>query len=215
MADEKVQRVKSTFQTVGSGGLVPLLSLVLFLVPCASAVAELPQIPAPKHAEYRIAIHCSKKVLQLWKHTELIREYPADCGKGGLGKKRGGDHKTPIGDYEISWMASRTHSKGYRIIDGRSWCKNNRFLDASSGPALEKLWSESYGGLEAAVLSINYPNKKDSIRGFTGDCIHIHADKHHRDGMLKKSYGCIHLFPADANELYEFVDVGTPVKLFP
>ncbi|MEW6137905.1 MAG: L,D-transpeptidase [Thermodesulfobacteriota bacterium] len=215
MAHEDVRRAKPISQIARSGSVVPLLSLVLFLVPCASAVAELPQIPYPKHAEYRIAIHCSKKVLQLWRHTELIREYPADCGKGGLGKKRGGDHKTPIGDYEISWMASRAHSKGYRIRDGRSWCKDNRFVDASSGPALEKLWSESYGGLEAAVLSINYPNEKDRIRGFTGDCIHIHADKHHSDGMLKKSYGCIHLFPSDANELYEFVDVGTPVKLFP
>lgn len=179
------------------------------------ADAELVQLPEPKHAELRIAIHCTQKVLQLWKQTEMLREYPIDCGKGGLGKRRGGDHKTPVGDYEITWMASRSRSKGHRIVDGRSWCKDNRFIDAATGPRLEKLWSESYGGLEGAVISINYPNKKDSLRGFTGECIHIHADKHHQGGVLRKSYGCIHMFPADANELYELVDVGTPVKILP
>jgi len=51
--------------------------------------------------------------------------------------------------------------------------------------------------------------------GYTGTCIHIHADKHLVDGALTKSYGCIHMFPKDAIELYEMVDVGTPVKILP
>lgn len=176
---------------------------------------EPPQVPEPKHAEYRIAIHCSRDVLQLWRHADLIREYPIGIGKGGIAKQRSGDHRTPVGDYEISWMASRTSDKGHRIVNNRSWCKGNSFVDAPTGPALEKLWSEPYGGDEAAVLSINYPNVKDRGRGFTGDCIHIHSDKRNQDGMLKKSYGCIHMFPADANELYQMVDVGTPVKIMP
>lgn len=196
------------------GALSVWLALSVTAAICP-ARAELPQVPQPKHAEYRIAILCSGKVLQLWKKTELVREYPIDCGKGGVEKRRSGDHKTPVGDYEITWMASRGRDKGHRIVDGRSWCKGNRFVDAATGPALEKLWSQSYGGSEAAVMSINYPNEKDALRGFTGDCIHIHADKHHEDGVLKKSYGCIHLFPADANELYDLVNVGTPVKILP
>jgi len=177
--------------------------------------AELPQLPAPKHSEYRIAIHCSRQVLQLWHFTDLVREYPIDTGVGGLAKRRGGDHRTPIGDYEITWMASRSGGKGQKIVDGRSWCKNNSFVDASTGPALEKLWTDPYGGLEAAVMSIDYPNVKDRAKGFTGDCIHIHSDKRHNKGVLRKSYGCIHMFPADARELYEMVEVGTPVKILP
>lgn len=162
-----------------------------------------------------MAIHCSLKVLQLWHYTELIREYPVEVGKGGLAKRVGGDHRTPVGDYEISWIASRNSMKGHRIIDQRSWCKGNAFVDASTGPALEKLWAEPYGGDEATVISINYPNEKDKARGFTGECIHIHADKRHENGILKKSYGCIHMFPQDARELYEAVQVGTPVKILP
>ncbi len=93
--------------------------------------------------------------------------------------------------------------------------KDNKFVDASIGPALEKLWSESYGGDEACIMSLNYPNEEDKARGFTGECIHIHSDKHLVDGALTKSYGCIHMFPADARELYDIVTVGTPVKILP
>ncbi len=145
----------------------------------------------------------------------MVREYPIHVGKGGLAKIRSGDHKTPIGDYEVSWMASKVSDKGFDILEGKSWCRNNRFVYGSTGPKLEKLWARPYGGNEATVISINYPNLKDEMRGYTGDCIHIHADRRHKDGILAPSYGCIHMFPADAMELYELVDVGTPVKILP
>jgi lipoprotein-anchoring transpeptidase ErfK/SrfK len=162
-----------------------------------------------------VAIHCSLNLLQVWNGSTLIKEYPVETGKGGLGKKSSGDHKTPIGDYKISWMASKHSDKGSKIVDNRSWCLRNEFVDAASGPPLEKLWAEPYGGDEATVMSINYPNEADLAKGYTGDCIHIHADKRHDDGVLKKSYGCIHMFPKDAKELYDMVEVGTPVKMLP
>lgn len=188
---------------------------ILFFSFISLSAADPPQIPAPRHSPYRIAIHCSQKILQLWHHDELIREYPIEIGKGGVGKKRSGDHRTPVGDYEISWLASRNSLKGHRIVDKKSWCKGNRFVYAAKGPPLEKLWTESYGGEQATVMSINYPNLKDRRMGYTGDCIHIHACKSLNKGALTKSHGCIHLFPKDAAELYEFVDVGIPVKIIP
>ena len=197
-----------------SKSVVPIAGFTLFLF-AGPLLAELPQLPEPKQAEYRIAIHCSLGILQVWRYTELVKEYPIETGKGGLRKGRSGDHRTPIGDYEISWMASRKLRKGHRIIDGKSWCRGNRFVSGNTGPKLEKLWSEPYGGQEAAVISINYPNRKESLMGFTGECIHIHADKRNEEGILKKSYGCIHMYPTDAKELYEMVDVGTPVKILP
>ncbi len=173
------------------------------------------QFRRPKQSEYSIAIHSSRKLLQLWRKDEIVKEYPIEIGKGGLDKRRGGDRRTPLGDYEISWMASRNGGKGYQIVDKRSWCRDNRFLNATTGPALEKLWADTYGGDQAAIMSIDYPNYFDKLRGRTGECIHIHSDKHHDSGMLKKSYGCIHMYPRDANELYKMVDVGAPVKILP
>ena len=112
-------------------------------------------------------------------------------------------------------MASRVSPKGNRIVSNRSWCKKNSFAYSASGPSIEKLWSASYGGDEATVISISYPNAKDQLKGYTGECIHIHADRRLDNGTLRKSYGCIHMFPDDAKELYELVDVGTPVKILP
>jgi len=88
-------------------------------------------------------------------------------------------------------------------------------VDAASGPALEKLWADGYGGEQATVMCINYPNEKEQRMGYTGSCIHIHADKRHENGVQKKSYGCIHMFPKDAIDLYDMVNVGTPVKILP
>ena len=107
--------------------LVLLLALLATTFP---SVAEPVQLPAPKHAEYRIAIHCALKVLQLWRNDQLVREYAIEIGKGGTGKRRNGDHRTPVGDYEVSWMASRDGTIGHKIIDYRSWCKDNCFSDA-------------------------------------------------------------------------------------
>lgn len=205
-----------TFPSRRVGALLRVfLFSLLFFSFSSIAAADPPQIPAPKRSPYRIAIHCSQKVLQLWHHTEMIREYPIEIGMGGVGKRRSGDHRTPVGDYEISWMASRNSLKGHRIVDKRSWCKGNRFVYAAKGPPLEKLWTEAYGGEQATVMSINYPNLKDTRMGYTGDCIHIHACKSLNEWALTKSYGCIHMFPKDAAELYEFVDVGIPVKIIP
>ncbi|MGC8908276.1 MAG: L,D-transpeptidase family protein [Desulfomonilaceae bacterium] len=190
--------------------VLPLLALA------ASPAASDDLAPQSAGAErLRIAIHCSRGLLQVWLGPTLIREYPVETGKGGIHKRRSGDHRTPIGEYEIAWMASRHSPKGHRIVDGRSWCRDNKFSDAATGPPLEKLWSASYGADEASIMSLNYPNQKDRARGFTGDCIHIHSDKHLVDAALTKSFGCIHMFPQDARELYDMVNVGTSVKIFP
>jgi hypothetical protein len=164
---------------------------------------------------YRIEIRCAEKVLELWAGADLLRVYPISTGKGGIGKTRSGDHKTPLGDYEISWMASKKSAKGHRIVNGTSWCANNKFYYGPDGPPLERLWADVYGGEDATVLSINYPNASDRANGRTGDCIHIHAEKKIAEGSLRESYGCIHLYTEHARELYEIVDVCTPVKILP
>ncbi len=203
--------------------MITTSKIVLLLVSGIAAVgmvgnAEMggtPQLPAPKHSEYRIAVHCALGILQVWRSIDLVREYPVETGRGGLGKRRTYDHKTPLGDYEVTWMASRVSPKGHRIVEDKSWCNENSFVYADSGPPLERLSAQCYGGNEATVISISYPNAKDRLKGYTGCCIHIHADRRLDNGALKKSFGCIHMFPDNAKELYEIVDIGTPVKILP
>ncbi len=148
------------------------VAVALFFTSAASHGEPL-QIPQPKQADFYIAIHCSLNLLQLWRSGELVREYPVETGKGGLGKKTSGDHKTPIGDYEISWTASKISRKGHKIIDSVSWCKGNKFVHSPTGPSLEKLWAQPYGGDEATIMSINYPNEKETGTGIYGG-LHPH-----------------------------------------
>jgi len=194
------------------------LALVLLLsgnAGCAIAAEAGPSLPPDGPGQPQVVIHCALKVLQVWVGADLIREFPIETGKGGIGKTKSGDHRTPLGDYRVAWMASRNSPKGFRIKDGTSWCSGNQFLYGSSGPPLEKLWSQAYGGVHAVVINIDYPNSADRARGYTGDCIHIHATKRLKDGSLPKSHGCINMFPQDALDLYELVNVGTRVKILP
>jgi lipoprotein-anchoring transpeptidase ErfK/SrfK len=195
--------------------LIPGSLAILLVFNATFSLAEPQQSIEPKLSSFFIAIHCSKNILQLWHETDLIREYPIETGKGGLGKRQSGDHKTPVGDYEIAWMASKPIKKGHLVIEHKSWCKDNKFLIANNGPPLEKLWADPYGGDQATIMNINYPNRKETSLGYTGDCIHIHGDRRHESGSLKKSYGCIHMYPDDAKDLYNAVEVGTPVKILP
>lgn len=199
--------------------LGPAIGLFICLSSLASAIGADMEHTGPRaeppNGKYRIAIHCSARVLELWAGTTLLRDYPVETGRRRPGKRRSGDHRTPLGDYVITWMASAKGGKGYRIVGGTSWCKDNRFVRAQTGPPLEKLWSLAYGGRHAYVMSINYPNDWDRAKGRTGNCIHIHATGRLEDGALSQSYGCIHMFPKDAAELYQLVQVGTPVKILP
>ncbi len=54
-----------------------------------------------------ILIKGSEKKLYLIEGDTIRLVFDAALGKGGLGKVREGDHKTPLGDYRIKWMVSR------------------------------------------------------------------------------------------------------------
>jgi hypothetical protein len=85
-------------------------------------------------------------------------------------------------------MANRDGSKGHKIIDQRSWCRGNCFIDASTGPPLEKLWTDSYGGDEAAVISINYPNSKDRQMGWYCTISTLATDPGQDDGQVLRMH---------------------------
>jgi hypothetical protein len=157
----------------------------------------------------------AEKTLLLYEGEALVASFPCETGAGGMGKTREGDGKTPIGRYTITWMASK-HGDNTRpgtkpIIDGETWCENSELYYGPTGPADERLWTDAYGGADAVVMGLDYPNGEDIRAGRTGDCIEIHATKRLKDGRLTPSAGCIKLFSPDALFLYNRVSVGTPV----
>lgn len=80
----------------------------------------------------------------------------------------------------------------------------------------EKLWTDSYGGANAYVMAIDYPNALDRKQGKTGSCIEIHASANVKKIGFKKytgTYGCVSLMPEDAAKVYEVVEPGTSVRI--
>jgi len=86
-------------------------------------------------------------------------------------------------------------------------------IEGASG---EELWTDSYGGPNAYVMALDYPNSLDRKQGKTGSCIEIHASvKLKTIGFAKYpgSHGCISLIPEDAAKVYEEVTPGVQVKI--
>jgi len=173
---------------------------------------------APESCDLTLFVIDAEKALLVYEGSELIASFPCETGYGGMGKTREGDGKTPVGVYHIAWMASvevnRGHTdKGSPIIFGMTWCDETGLVYGPEGRDEERLWTDAYGGGDATVMGLDYPNAEDLARGYTGDCIEIHASNRLVDGRLTPSAGCIKLTPEDAVRLYHLVDVGTPVVI--
>ncbi len=190
--------------------------LMLFII---TGVILLMGLHVPAMAEENegnyIVVHGGSYLLRLYdKDGGMIKEYPIGIGQGGLGKTKTGDMKTPLGEYHITWKASRFAKTdgGYSIAEGAAFCgPNSSFTtDPSVGYKSESLWTDGYGGKEAVVMCLDYPNAKDKAMGYTGGCIQIHASLLGGIGQ-KVSRGCVRMNPADARDLYLRVNVGTKV----
>ncbi|MBN1574586.1 MAG: L,D-transpeptidase [Deltaproteobacteria bacterium] len=189
-----------------AGRFAALLLFILFLCPVSNG--EEGKI---------IFVIDDEKRLYIYEGERLKFDFPCETGIGGMGKTREGDRKTPVGRYMIIWMASKrgdNEREGtQKIIDGITWCEDSKIYYGPEGPADERLWTDAYGGDDAAVMGLDYPNEADKGRGYTGDCIEIHATKRLKNGRLTPSGGCIKMFCEDALFLYNHVEVNTPVVI--
>jgi L,D-peptidoglycan transpeptidase YkuD (ErfK/YbiS/YcfS/YnhG family) len=198
---------------------IPKATLCLALLwACFTAGVSFGGGDSPAPGDLILFVIDTEKLLLVYEGSELIASFPCETGYGGMGKKKEGDGKTPLGTYHIAWMASvevnRGHTdKGEPIIEGMTWCDETGLVYGPEGRSEERLWTDAYGGEDATVMGLDYPNARDLARGYTGDCIEIHGSQRLVDGHLTSSAGCVKLFPEDAVALYHLVDVGTPVVI--
>ena len=201
-----------------------------------------------------LLVGASEKKMYLIKNNTIQLVFDVALGKGGLGKTREGDHKTPLGDYRIKWMVSRNgppkenpggltssliEGKTYAVLDTELYVGDLTNIrvkvlpdgtrkvseDIHDRPITreeigiargEKLWTDAYGGEQAYVMALDYPNKEDRTQGKTGSCIEIHASVNlEKVGYeaYKGTLGCVSLYPAYAKRMYDHVNPGTPVRI--
>jgi L,D-peptidoglycan transpeptidase YkuD (ErfK/YbiS/YcfS/YnhG family) len=201
-----------------------------------------------------ILVDGSKKKMYLIKDDTIKLVFDVALGKGGLGKEKEGDHKTPLGDYRIKWMVSRAgppklnpgglsstivEGKTYAVLDTELYFGDLETIRVKMLPdgtrkvsgdkddrpisrreiaiaQSEKLWTDAYGGKNAYVMALDYPNSEDRKQGKTGSCIEIHASLKLEEAGYDNytgTLGCVSLYPAYAERVYTFVNPGTPVRI--
>ena len=145
----------------------------------------------------KIDISIGKQELKLRRGRKLIRRFRVSSSRFGLGTQSG-SYKTPVGKFRISDKIGGDVAAG-TIFVGRVPLAANDKLPATEDLILSRiLWLD---GLERANA-----NTHDRF-------IYIHGTKHEDKIGQPNSHGCIRMRNADVIELFELVDVGTPVTI--
>ncbi|PYK79888.1 MAG: murein L,D-transpeptidase [Verrucomicrobia bacterium] len=135
--------------------------------------------------------------LKLRRGRKIIRRYPVSTSRFGLGSEEG-SHRTPLGQFRVSDKIGDAMPAG-TIFVSRVPLKPDDPLPPTQDLVLSRiLWLD---GLEA-----HNANTRDRF-------IYIHGTKHENKIGLPDSHGCIRMRNADVIELFDLVDVDTPVTI--
>lgn len=161
---------------------------VTMLLVGSTACGRANTVLSPQPAD-RILVLKSAHTLSLMRGDRILRTYKVALGRSPVGPKtRKGDHKTPEGLYSID--AKKEHSRFYR------------------------------------ALHISYPNASDRERAQKeendpGGNVEIHGIENRLGwiGGLHRSFdwtdGCIAVTDVEIDQIWNSVEVGTPVEIRP
>jgi len=150
-----------------------------------------------QNSPVKIDVSIGKQELKLRRGRKIIRRYPVSSSRFGLGTQPG-SNKTPLGKFRISDKIGVNAAAG-TVFVGRVPLGPNDELPATEDLVLSRiLWLDGLGRTNA--------NTRDRF-------IYIHGTKHEDKIGQPNSHGCIRMRNADVIELFELVDVGTPVTI--
>lgn len=156
--------------------------------------------------QVRIVVQKSAHLLTLYSGTTPLKSYTVDLGDNGLGDKQvSGDHKTPEGTFYIAQKSVLTPPDQYL---GTRWMRLSypNIEDAQRGLNSGLIDQSTYNSIVSAINNGQIPPQYTALGGGVG--IHGGDDN---NGPGNWTFGCVGLSNADANEIYNYVAVGTPV----
>jgi lipoprotein-anchoring transpeptidase ErfK/SrfK len=143
----------------------------------------------------QVSVHDQE--LKLRRGREIIRRYPVSTSRFGLGSQEN-SHKTPLGKFRISDKIGVAMPAG-TIFVGRVPLRPDDPLPPTEDLVLSRiLWLD---GIE--------PHNANTRNRF----IYIHGTRHEDKIGEPDSHGCIRMRNADVIELFDLVDVDTPVTI--
>ena len=149
-----------------------------------------------------IQVYKSKKILKFVLSSSEVKEFRIGIGKNELGpKEREGDFRTPEGAYRV--CVKNPKSKFFLSLglnypnhkDAEEGLKKKIITPGQFSEICRKLDSND-GSLWSTPL---------------GGAIYIHGD------LESKSWseGCIRMMNSDIGSIFDQIDLGTPVHIFP
>jgi murein L,D-transpeptidase YafK len=150
----------------------------------------------------RIVVFKSKRKLELFSNNSIVRTYHVGLGFNPVDdKKVEGDGATPEGEF---YIFTKNDKSAYYLSLGLSYPNAE---DAERG-LRERLISRQQH--DAIIKAIKDKAKPPQFTGL-GGLIYIHGNGAKNDW----TWGCVALENEDMQELYEAVQVGTPVTIKP
>jgi murein L,D-transpeptidase YafK len=171
----------------------PLFAATLVLMMLAGVASAAPALanlaPDEQNKADLVVVYKSERILQLKRAGRVLKAYPIALGREPTGPKlREGDGRTPEGVYTLDWR--NPVSRFYRALH-ISYPRTGEGVHATR-------WGVSPGG---AIMLHGLPN------GISAEEI----------GHPRRDWtdGCIALTNAEMDEIWERVDDGTTIIIYP
>jgi lipoprotein-anchoring transpeptidase ErfK/SrfK len=164
-------------------------------LPPAGRMVAAPPAAVPVPAERWILVEKTRRTLSLFEGARVVKTYPIVLGKDPYwAKLYQGDHRTPEGEYHINKKYFHPFWSRFMMLDYPT--PTNREIYAWSA-ARDLVPKRERGG----------PGPGGAIG------IHGTEDESLNRRGINWTEGCISLFNADVEELYQLVPVGTRVVI--
>jgi murein L,D-transpeptidase YafK len=150
----------------------------------------------------RIVVRKAERKLLLYSNDRLVRTYHVGLGLSPVGdKERQGDHRTPEGDF---YIFTKNAKSAFYLSLGVSYPNQDH---AKRGMRDGLITQAQYNQIAAAIQQKKTPLQRTKL----GGDIYIHGHGAQTDW----TWGCVALENEDIKELFEAVEVGTPVRINP
>ncbi len=175
-----------------------------------SRVSAEGEVLAAAHRRPTIVVYKARRQLLYFENDILKRRFPMVLGKKPKGtKERQGDNRTPEGEYYVTNKA--TQSRFLRFL-GLSYPNLD---DARRGLVSRIIDRGQYERIKEAINGGAKPPWGTGLGGYIG----IHGEGEYRGftgrHRINWTEGCISVSDENIRILYDSVDVGTPVLIFP
>jgi len=150
----------------------------------------------------RIVVYKAHRKLEFYSDQKLLKTYRAGLGFSPvLDKKREGDGATPEGEF---YVFVKNNKSAYYLSLGVSY---PNVEDAERGLRDKLITKRQYNAIVEAIRKKVGPPQYTKLGGL----IYIHGNGASSDW----TWGCVALENADMKELFDSVEVGTPVTILP